>query len=54
MIAPKAFIRPLQKIHQNFFISANSVAQWAGIAALTQAQADVTRMRETYITSAER
>jgi len=48
LIAPKAFVRPLQKIHQNFFISANAMAQWAGIAALTQAQADVARMRETY------
>jgi aspartate/methionine/tyrosine aminotransferase len=48
LIAPLEFIRPLQKIHQNFFISANSVAQWAGIAALTQAQEDVARMREIY------
>jgi len=48
LIAPREFIRPLQKIHQNFFISANSVAQWAGIAALTQAQEDVARMRDLY------
>ncbi|MGA3085750.1 MAG: pyridoxal phosphate-dependent aminotransferase [Thermodesulfobacteriota bacterium] len=48
LIAPKEFIRPLQKIHQNFFISANSVAQWAGITALTQAQEDVARMRALY------
>ncbi len=48
VIAPKEFIRPLQKIHQNFFISANSVAQWAGIAALTQAQDEVSRMRDLY------
>jgi (5-formylfuran-3-yl)methyl phosphate transaminase len=48
LIAPQEFIRPLQKIHQNFFISANSVVQWAGITALTQAQADVARMREVY------
>jgi (5-formylfuran-3-yl)methyl phosphate transaminase len=48
LIAPREFIRPLQKIHQNFFISANSMAQWAGIAALTQAQADVARMRDLY------
>ncbi len=48
LIAPKDFIRPLQKIHQNFFISANSVAQWAGITALTQAQEDVARMRDLY------
>ncbi len=48
LIAPKEFIRPLQKIHQNFFISANTVAQWAGITALTQAQEDVARMRALY------
>jgi len=48
LIAPREFIRPLQKMHQNFFISANSVAQWAGIAALTQAQADVRRMCDLY------
>lgn len=48
LIAPREFVRPLQKIHQNFFISANSVSQWAGIAALTQAQEDVIRMRELY------
>ncbi|MBA4393135.1 MAG: aspartate aminotransferase [Desulfobacca sp.] len=48
LIAPKEFIRPLQKIHQNFFISANSVSQWAGIAALTQAGDDVIRMRDIY------
>lgn len=48
LIAPREFIRPLQKIHQNFFISANSVAQWAGITALNQAQEDVARMRDLY------
>ncbi|HMK65459.1 MAG TPA: pyridoxal phosphate-dependent aminotransferase [Thermodesulfobacteriota bacterium] len=48
LIAPREFIRPLQKIHQNFFISANSISQWAGIAALNQAQADVARMRDLY------
>jgi (5-formylfuran-3-yl)methyl phosphate transaminase len=48
LIAPREFIRPLQKIHQNFFISANSVSQWAGIAALTQAGEEVIRMRELY------
>jgi aspartate/methionine/tyrosine aminotransferase len=48
VIAPEEFSRPLQKIHQNFFISANSVSQWAGIAALTQAQEEVARMRDIY------
>ncbi|MBU2546939.1 MAG: pyridoxal phosphate-dependent aminotransferase [Proteobacteria bacterium] len=48
MIAPDEFIRPLQKIQQNFFISANSVSQWAGLAALREAGPDVERMRATY------
>jgi (5-formylfuran-3-yl)methyl phosphate transaminase len=35
LIAPKYMIRPIQKMVQNFFISANSVAQAAGYTALT-------------------
>ena len=37
LIAPKEYIRPLQKMQQNFFISPNSLAQWGGIAALREA-----------------
>jgi aspartate/methionine/tyrosine aminotransferase len=48
IIAPRPFVRPLQKVQQNFFISAGSVAQWAGLTALTQAQADVERMKRVY------
>ena len=48
LIAPKEFIRPMQKLCQNFFISANSVAQFAGIAALKESAADVARMKATY------
>ena len=48
LIVPEPFVRPLQKMHQNFAICAPSVAQWAGIAALTQAEADVARMVERY------
>ena len=48
LIAPKAFIRPIQKIQQNFFICASSVAQMAGIAALEQAGEDVARMKRIY------
>ncbi len=44
IIAPRDFIRPLQKIQQNMFISAGSVAQWAGVAALTEAEAEVRQM----------
>ena len=48
VIAPKDFIRPMQKMQQNLFISASSVSQWAGIAALSEAKADVERMRTTF------
>ena len=48
LIAPKAYIRPIQKIQQNFFISANSMIQKAGIAALKHAQTDVIQMTKIY------
>jgi Aspartate/tyrosine/aromatic aminotransferase len=44
VIAPRDYVRPLQKIQQNMFISAGSMAQWAGLAALTKAEADVKQM----------
>lgn len=47
-IAPQEFIRPMQKIQQNFFISASSVVQKAGISALKHAGEDITRMKKTY------
>ncbi len=33
-IVPREFIRPMQKVQQNFFISANAFVQWAGVEAL--------------------
>ena len=48
LIAPPAFIRPMQKIQQNLFISANSFVQWGGVAALREAGMDVVRMRQIY------
>lgn len=48
LIAPKQCIRAMQKLHQNFFISANSFVQWAAIAALEQAKDDVDRMVKIY------
>jgi len=38
----------MQKVQQNFFISAGSISQWAGIAALKVAHKDVERMRAVY------
>ncbi len=48
VIAPQAFIRPMQKIQQNLFISPNAFVQWAGVAALREAGPDVLRMRSIY------
>ncbi len=48
MIAPKHFIRPIQKLQQNFFISANAMVQVAGIAAFKEAEEDILRMKRIY------
>jgi len=48
LIAPREFVRPIQKLMQNFFISANPFVQRAGIAALTQAGPELEDMRITY------
>ncbi len=44
IITPPKHQRLIQKMQQNFFIAANTFVQWAGIAALKEAQADVDRM----------
>ena len=48
VIAPREFIRPMQKIQQNLFISASSFVQWGALAGLKEAADDVKRMRDTY------
>ncbi len=48
VIAPKPFVRAIQKVHQNFFISANAAVQKAGIVALQQTAEDVARMKRIY------
>ena len=48
LISPEPFVRAIQKVHQNFFIAANTIVQWAGIAALEEATEDVARMRAIY------
>ena len=48
VIAPKSCMRALQKLQQNLFICAPSIAQQAGIAALRHAAPDVEQMRATY------
>ena len=48
LIAPERFIRPIQKMQQNFFICASSLAQRAGIAALQDTAQDVAEMKRIY------
>jgi len=48
VIAPKEFIRPMQKIQQNLFISASSFAQWGALIGLKEAEEDIQKMKETY------
>lgn len=48
LIAPQAYMRTIQKLQQNFFISANAPAQQGGIAALTCGGEDVARMKAIY------
>lgn len=48
IISPEDYVRPLQKIQQNLFISAGSISQWAGVEALRSSMQDVERMRETF------
>ncbi|MBW1989368.1 MAG: pyridoxal phosphate-dependent aminotransferase [Deltaproteobacteria bacterium] len=48
VIAPEGYVRGIQCVHQNFFISAASMAQAAGVAALESAADDVAAMREVY------
>jgi len=47
-IVPERYVRPLQRLVQNFFISAPTVSQWAGIAALKEAGKDLEAMRREY------
>jgi aspartate aminotransferase len=48
LIAPREFVRPAEKIQQNFFLAANAFVQRAGLVALTQAQDEVARMQAIY------
>ncbi len=48
IIAPEQFIRALQVLHQNLLISANSLTQIAGVAALEKAAEDVRQMKNIY------
>jgi (5-formylfuran-3-yl)methyl phosphate transaminase len=48
MIVPPPFVRPIQKMAQNFFISPADFVQWAGVEALTNSSDETRRMRDTF------
>lgn len=48
VIAPPDLVRPMQKIQQNFFISAGSLCQRAGLAALSECDGAADAMRDEY------
>ncbi|MEW6249490.1 MAG: pyridoxal phosphate-dependent aminotransferase [Planctomycetota bacterium] len=47
-ILPEWLVRPVQKLQQNLFISAPDFPQFAAVAALEQADADIEQMRRCY------
>ncbi|MCG3129124.1 MAG: Aspartate aminotransferase [Phycisphaerae bacterium] len=48
LIVPEWLVRPIQKLQQNLFISAPDFTQFAAVAALQHAAADVEHMRRCY------
>ncbi len=48
IIAPKEFVRPIQKSQQNLFICASSIAQWAGVSALNDHHPELNEMVRIY------
>ncbi|MDH5511142.1 MAG: pyridoxal phosphate-dependent aminotransferase [Nitrospinota bacterium] len=48
IIAPEQYIRPMQKIQQNFAISVNSFVQWGGVAALEKGGEFLQKTLKTY------
>jgi aspartate/methionine/tyrosine aminotransferase len=48
VIAPKPFVKTMRILHQNFYISANSFVQKAGIAALQEGETYLRQVRSTF------
>lgn len=48
IIAPRDYVRAIQKSQQNLFICASSIAQWAGVAALTEDHPELETMVRLY------
>jgi len=48
VIVPKPFVRTMQILHQNFYISANSFVQKAGVAALAEGEKYLRKIRQVF------
>ena len=48
VIAPPSYVRALQRLYGNFFISTNEFVQWAGVAALRQAADEPARFARVF------
>jgi aspartate/methionine/tyrosine aminotransferase len=48
VIAPREYMRALQKVFQNAFISTNEFVQWAALAALREAKDDARRFHRLF------
>ena len=48
LVALPQHVRPIQKMVQNFFISASDFVQWAGVEALTNSSEQTTVMKHTF------
>lgn len=48
VIVPKPFVRTMQILHQNFYISANSFVQKAGVAALAEGEKYLRKIRQIF------
>ena len=48
VIVPEEYILPIRKLVQNFFISAPTLSQWAGLAAIEGPEDDLSAMRDEF------
>lgn len=48
VIVPKPFVRTMRILHQNFYISANSFVQKAGVAALQEGEKYLKKIRQVF------
>jgi aspartate/methionine/tyrosine aminotransferase len=47
-VVPQKFVRTIQCLVQNFLISAPTISQWGGLAALEEAEEDLVKMNNEY------